>query len=74
MNLNEKRVRIFLLRLAIGLVIGAVAGYAYHYYIGCGGGSCSAWSSPVRSTLFGMLLGAVLLWDSRISSGRAPKE
>jgi Family of unknown function (DUF6132) len=43
----------------IGIVIGAAAGYLYWYYVGCMSGSCAITSSPVNSTLYGSLLGAL---------------
>ncbi|MBS4041331.1 MAG: hypothetical protein KGZ81_12130 [Flavobacteriales bacterium] len=44
----------------IGVILGAMAGYAYYYYIGCATGSCSITSSPVNSTLYGSLMGGLL--------------
>ena len=45
----------------IGIVIGATAGYLYWYYVGCVSGSCAITSSPVNSTLYGGVLGALLV-------------
>lgn len=53
---------IFTLRLLIGLAIGGVGGYMYYYYIGCNSGSCAITSSPVNSTLYGVLLGGLLFY------------
>jgi len=50
------------LRLAIGLVLGAIAGYAYYFYVGCESGSCAITSSPVNSTLYGVLFGGLLFY------------
>jgi len=44
----------------IGIVIGAVGGYLYWYFIGCVSGSCAITSSPVNSTLYGGLMGGLL--------------
>ncbi len=44
----------------VGAVIGAIAGYAYYYYVGCASGSCAITSKPVNSTLYGALLGGLL--------------
>ncbi|MFN3942558.1 MAG: hypothetical protein ACK4K1_07975 [Flavobacterium sp.] len=44
----------------IGVILGAMAGYAYYYYIGCATSSCSITSSPVNSTLYGSLMGGLL--------------
>jgi len=45
----------------IGIVIGATAGYLYWYHVGCISGSCAITSSPVSSTLYGGVLGALLV-------------
>ena len=45
----------------LGVLLGAIAGYAYYYFVGCSNGSCSITSSPVNSTLYGALMGALLL-------------
>jgi hypothetical protein len=41
----------------IGIVVGAIAGYLYYYYIGCRSGSCPINSNPWVSTLWGALIG-----------------
>lgn len=48
------------LKWTIGILLGAVGGYLYWYYIGCTGGSCAITSSPVNSTLYGALMGGLL--------------
>lgn len=45
----------------IGIVIGAAGGYLYWYYIGCVTGSCAITSSPVNSTLYGAVMGGLLV-------------
>lgn len=47
--------------VVIGVVIGALAGYAYYYWIGCTSGSCAITSRPVNSTLYGALMGGLLV-------------
>jgi hypothetical protein len=47
--------------IAIGLVIGAVAGYAYWYFIGCMSGTCAITSSPVNSSAYGALMGGLVV-------------
>lgn len=44
----------------IGVLIGAIAGYAYYHYIGCASGGCPITSKPMNSTLYGALLGGLL--------------
>ena len=45
--------------IAVGVVIGAIAGYAYYFYVGCSSGSCSITSDPTNSTLYGMVMGGL---------------
>ena len=54
----------------IGTVVGAVAGYAYWHQIGCLSGTCAITSSPVNSTLYGAVLGALLLGIFKTESKR----
>lgn len=44
----------------IGSLVGAAGGYAYYYFIGCASGSCAITSSPVNSTIYGVLMGGLL--------------
>ncbi len=44
-----------------GAALGAVAGFLYWQQIGCVSGTCAITSSPVNSTLYGALLGGLLL-------------
>ncbi|MBX2962231.1 MAG: hypothetical protein KF687_06945 [Cyclobacteriaceae bacterium] len=46
---------------SIGIALGAAAGFLYWYYIGCTSGGCAITSSPVNSTLYGGLMGGLLL-------------
>ncbi|MCO5232709.1 MAG: DUF6132 family protein [Chitinophagales bacterium] len=43
----------------IGAVVGAVAGFAYWYFIGCTSGTCMITSKPVNSTLYGAMMGSL---------------
>ncbi len=47
-------------RLIIGIVIGAVAGFAYYKFVGCSSGMCPLTGNPVISTIYGALMGALL--------------
>lgn len=44
----------------IGLVVGAVAGYAYYHFIGCSAGTCPITSHPFNSTAYGSVMGGLL--------------
>ena len=43
-----------------GVLLGAVAGLAYWYFIGCTSGTCPIQSHWESSTLYGALIGFVL--------------
>jgi len=45
----------------IGIIIGSVGGYLYYHFIGCVTGSCPITSQPVNSTLYGALMGGLLV-------------
>jgi hypothetical protein len=45
---------------AVGVIVGAIAGYAYYHYVGCVSGTCAITSKPLNSTLYGALMGGLL--------------
>ncbi|MEE8340614.1 MAG: DUF6132 family protein [Candidatus Neomarinimicrobiota bacterium] len=49
-----------LIKISLGVILGSSVGLAYYYFIGCKSGTCAITSSPVNSTLYGVLLG--VLW------------
>ena len=55
---NNKRSIVFGI---IGTIIGALGGFLYWKFVGCIDGTCAIWSNPVKSTLYGALLGGLLL-------------
>ena len=44
-----------------GAIVGAIAGYLYWQQIGCSSGTCMITSKPLNSTIYGALMGALLL-------------
>ena len=46
--------------IAIGIVIGALAGFANYKFIGCATGACPLSSNPWIATVFGMVLGGLV--------------
>lgn len=44
-----------------GILIGAIGGYLYWRYVGCTTGTCPITSSPVNSSLWGAVMGGLLL-------------
>ncbi|SEA41813.1 hypothetical protein SAMN05443667_104139 [Flavobacterium gillisiae] len=45
-----------------GILIGAIAGYAYYHFVGCASGTCAITSKPLNSTLYGSLMGGLLFY------------
>lgn len=45
----------------LGIIIGATGGYLYYYFVGCASGTCAITSKPLNSTLYGAMMGALLL-------------
>lgn len=46
---------------AIGVSLGAITGFLYWKFIGCTSGSCAITSNPLNSTIYGAIMGALLL-------------
>ncbi|ETA79438.1 DUF6132 family protein [Youngiibacter fragilis] len=49
-----------ILRYVTGPIIGGVLGFLYYKIVGCRTGSCPITSSPVRSIIYGALMGLIL--------------
>jgi hypothetical protein len=47
-------------KIILGTALGALAGFAYYYFVGCSSGSCAITSKPLNSTLYGALMGLIL--------------
>lgn len=45
----------------IGTTIGAIGGFMYWKFVGCIDGTCAIWSNPTRATLYGAIMGGLLL-------------
>jgi hypothetical protein len=63
-----------LIKMSLFAVSGALLGYAYYYFIGCRTGSCPLTGNPLITTLYGMLMGTVLGFDSRIFQLKKKKD
>lgn len=50
---------------ALAGVLGAAAGYAYYYFIGCVSGTCPITSNPYITTLYGSAVGALLVNNTK---------
>ena len=49
-----------ILRVLIGVIMGGGLGFAYYKFVGCSSGTCPLTSSPFISTLYGMIVGALV--------------
>jgi len=45
----------------IGIAAGAIGGYLYWHFVGCSSGTCAITSRPLNSTLYGAVMGGLLL-------------
>ena len=45
----------------LGILLGAIGGYAYYHFVGCASGTCPITSKPLNSTLYGAVMGALIL-------------
>jgi hypothetical protein len=43
----------------IGIMLGALGGSLYYYYVGCSSGTCPITSKPLNSSLYGALMGGL---------------
>jgi hypothetical protein len=54
-----------ILRIVIGIVAGAVLGFAWHKLVGCSTGACPLTANPYISTLYGAFLGVLIATSVR---------
>jgi hypothetical protein len=52
--------RTMILRMIIGAVVGGGLGFGYYKLVGCSTGTCPLTSSPIISTLYGIVVGVLL--------------
>lgn len=57
---KKKTGRDKMIKLLVGIVIGAAVGFAYYKFIGCASGVCLLTSNPFISTLYGAVMGALI--------------
>ncbi|HEY5915309.1 MAG TPA: DUF6132 family protein [Verrucomicrobiae bacterium] len=54
-----------ILRIVIGGLVGGGLGFAYYKFVGCSTGACPLTSHPVISTVYGMVVGALVAGSLR---------
>ena len=65
MTQNKWFNKTFLKKISLGVVLGGAVGFAYYYFIGCKSGTCAITSSPVNSTMYGVLLGVLWIFPTK---------
>jgi len=49
-----------MIRIGLGIVLGAALGYAYYRFVGCATGSCPITRNPWSSALYGAVMGGLV--------------
>ncbi len=44
----------------IGIIVGAIAGFLYYFYVGYASGICAITSKPLNSSVYGALMGGLV--------------
>lgn len=57
MNVSPKSLSRNTIKNIIGVLVGALSGYLYYYFIGCVSGTCPLTSNPFISILWGSMIG-----------------
>ena len=61
-------------KIVLPIMIGALGGYLYYYFIGCNNG-CAITSSPINSIAYGAVIGAFFTnWKSGFKSLKSNRE
>ncbi|MBC8256233.1 MAG: hypothetical protein H8E85_02900 [Candidatus Marinimicrobia bacterium] len=47
-------------KLLTAIIIGAIGGFGFYYFVGCNAGTCMITSKPINSTTYGAFIG--LIW------------
>ena len=50
---------------------GAILGFGYYYFVGCRTGSCPISGSPYISTLYGAMVGLIMVFPSKKKKEKA---
>jgi hypothetical protein len=52
------------LRIALGVVLGGAAGFAWYYFVGCRTGSCPITGNPYISSVYGSVIGLLIAFPA----------
>jgi hypothetical protein len=55
-----KKSKAMILRIIIGAVVGGGLGFAYYKFVGCSTGTCPLTSNPIISSLYEMVVAALV--------------
>jgi hypothetical protein len=50
-----------MIKIIVGIAVGAALGFAYYKFVGCASGACPITSNPFISTIYGAIIGALLI-------------
>ncbi len=53
------------LKSGLFILVGAIGGFAYYYFIGCRSGACAITSNPYISTAYGAMIGMVVSFPTK---------
>lgn len=48
-----------MIKLLIGIAVGAALGFAYYRFVGCSTGTCPITSNPYSSMIYGAVMGGL---------------
>ncbi len=49
------------MKYILGILIGGLIGYLYYRFVGCASGSCAITSNPYLTTLYGAIIGLLVV-------------
>jgi hypothetical protein len=64
----------FRIKQAIGVLVGALAGYVYYIKVGCVSGTCPITSNPYLTILWGAVLGYLIADMIKLNRPKSPSE
>jgi len=53
------------IKTIVAVSAGALLGFGYYYFVGCRTGSCPISGSPYISTLYGAVVGLIMVFPSK---------